>query len=299
MLLAGSAGVDLCRTLDSGQAFRWRWDGPAASPETMGPVVEGIVGRYVVRLAQDARGVRLLSPGTTDARAAIRRYLGVVPHDGHPRRVEARLAADPVLARVLPYTTGISLLAQDAWEILISFIISQNNNIPKIRRSIGGLSRELGERLDAGTSAFPSAERLAAAPMRTLARCSLGYRAPYVRSAARLVAEGRLDLVALSRMEHAAAREVLLAVPGIGEKVGDCVLLFGLGHHAAFPVDVWVRRAVERLYFRGRPRRLRDIQAFARERFGPLAGYAQQHLFAYARARLRPLVRPANLASAG
>jgi N-glycosylase/DNA lyase len=299
MLLAGSAGLDLRRTLDSGQAFRWRWGGPAESPDSTGPVAEGVVGRRVVRLAQEARGIRLLSRANADDRAAIRRYLGVVPHDSHPRRVEARLAADPVLARVFPYTAGISLLAQDPWEILISFIISQNNNIPKIKRSIGGLSRALGERLDEGTSAFPSPERLAAAPTRTLARCALGYRAPYVRSAARLVAEGRLDLAALSRMEHAAAREALLAVPGIGEKVGDCVLLFGLGHRAAFPIDVWVRRAVERLYFRGRPRRLRDIQAFARERFGPLAGYAQQHLFAYARGRLRPLRRPAHHAPAG
>ena len=242
----------------------------------------------MVRLAQDARGIRLLSPETPDARRAVRRYLGVVPSAGHPRRVEVTLAADPVLARVLPHTAGISLLAQDSWEILISFIVSQNNNIPKIRRSIDGLTRALGEPLDDGIAAFPSPERLAAASMRTLAACSLGYRAPYVRSAARLVADGRLDLGALSRMDHAAAREALLEVPGIGEKVGDCVLLFGLGHRAAFPIDVWVRRAVERLYFRGRPRPLRDIQTFARERFGPLAGYAQQHLFAYARARLRP-----------
>jgi N-glycosylase/DNA lyase len=107
-----------------------------------------------------------------------------------------------------------------------------------------------------------------------------------------LVAGGRLDLTALARMECDAAREALLPVAGVGEKVADCVLLFGLGHHTAFPIDVWVRRAVEHLYFRGRPRRLRDIQIFARERFGPLAGYAQQHLFAYARARLRRAVRP-------
>jgi N-glycosylase/DNA lyase len=217
----------------------------------------------------------------------MRRYLGVIPRRAHPRRVEATLAADPVLARLLPHTAGISLLSQDPWEILISFIISQNNNIPKIRRSIDGLSRALGEPLDGDAAAFPAPDRLAAASARTLAACALGYRAPYVRSAARLVAEGRLDLAALSRMEHAAAREALLDIPGIGEKVGDCVLLFGLGHRAAFPIDVWVRRAVERLYFRGRPRRLREIQAFARERFGALAGHAQQHLFAYARARLR------------
>ena len=288
-LLPNTAGVDLRRTLESGQAFRWRWDhlGSPVSPGSAAQVAVGVVGRRVVRLTQDGRGIRLLSPDTPEARDAIRRYLGVVPRDTHPRRVEMTLAADVVLARVLPHTAGISLLAQDPWEVLISFIVSQNNNIPKIMRSIGGLARTLGEPLETGVSAFPTPERLAAAYMRTLAACSLGYRAPYVRTAARLVADGRLDLAALARMDHGTAREALLEVPGIGEKVGDCVLLFGLGHHAAFPIDVWVRRAVERLYFKGRTRRLRDIQAFAQERFGPLAGYAQQHLFAYARTRLR------------
>ena len=245
-----------------------------------------------MRLAQDARGIRLRSPDTPDARTAIRRYLGIIPRDAHPRRVERMLAADPVLARVLPHTAGISLLAQDPWEMLISFIVSQNNNIPKITRSIDELTRRLGEPLAGGLFAFPSPEGLAAAPMRLLAACSLGYRAPYVRAAARLVADGRLDLARLSRMDYMAARDTLLGIPGIGEKVADCVLLFGLGHRTAFPVDVWVRRAVERLYFRGRSRRLPEIQTFARERFGPIAGYAQQHLFAYARARLRPTSTP-------
>lgn len=287
-LLAEAAGVDLRRTLDSGQAFRWRWESNGAGP----PIAVGILGRHVVRLAQDLGGlsppggIRLLSPDTPGTRRAICRYLGVIPRAGHPRNVEAAFAADPALARVLPHTSGIALLVQDPWEILISFIVSQNNNIPKITRSIEGLARALGEPLGEGVFAFPSPERLAGARMRTLTACSLGYRAPYVRAAARLVAEGRLDLTALSAMDQDSAREALLQLSGVGEKVADCVLLFGLGHRTAFPVDVWVRRAVEQLYFRGRRRRLRDIQAFAREQFGPLAGYAQQHLFAYARTRL-------------
>jgi N-glycosylase/DNA lyase len=284
VLIQGSAGVDLRRTLESGQAFRWRWEAGAPA------IAAGIVGRRVVRLASAAGGIRLLSPATEDVRESIRRYLGVMPRDAHPRRAEAALAADPVLARVLPHTAGLSLLAQDPWEILISFIVSQNNNIPKIRRSIDGLARALGEPLDGGAFAFPTPERLASARTRTLAACALGYRAPYVRAAARRVAGGRLDLAALARGDPETARAALLDVPGIGEKVADCVLLFGLSHRTAFPVDVWVRRAVERLYFRGRRCALRDIRAFARERFGPLAGYAQQHLFVYARARLHPAV---------
>jgi N-glycosylase/DNA lyase len=317
VLLPEAAGIHLRRTLDSGQAFRWRWqpgpdhfgarngrerawgaDGSGLDPGT--PIATGVVGRRVFHIAQDARGLWLRSPTSADALDALRSYLGVGPAGHAPRttsagppsirRVEAALSSDRTLARLLPHTSGIILLAQDPWEVLISFIVSQNNNIPKIGQSIERMARALGEPLDGSpraTYAFPSPERLAAAHPRTLRWCLLGYRAPYVRAAACLVAEGRLDLAALQRAPVDEARETLLQVPGVGEKVGDCILLFGLRHTTAFPVDVWVRRAVERLYFRGRPRTLRQIRAFAEERFGPLAGYAQQHLYAYARAHLR------------
>ncbi len=312
------AGLDLRRTLDSGQAFRWRWE----DGHDGGPIATGIVGRHRVRITQDQGGIHLFGPVTGGARAAIARYLGLGPGSGsyarragtpatadggapggvrdRPRsrphaaagaglaRIEAALAADRVLARVIPHTRGTGLLIQDPWEVLISFIVSQNNNIPKISRSIDALARALGDPVDETGYAFPPAERLAAAPAGVLRACHLGYRAPYVRAAARLVASGRLDLAALGRMPEEEARETLRAVPGIGDKVADCILLFGLGHTTAFPVDVWVWRAMERLYFEGRPRPLRDIRAFARARFGPLAGYAQQHLFTYAREHLRP-----------
>jgi N-glycosylase/DNA lyase len=282
--LPNAEGLHLRRTLDSGQAFRWRWETGADGRE----IATGIVGRRVVRLTQDAGGLWLIAPVTPEARDVVSRYLGIAPADGaRLGGVEAALAGDPVLARILPHTQGIGLLVQDPWEVLISFIVSQNNNIPKITRSIERLSRSLGEPLDGGAYAFPSPARLAAAHARTLAACLLGYRAPYVRAAARHVADGRLDLGALRRMSESGARDVLWGIPGIGEKVGDCILLFGLRHLTAFPVDVWVRRAVERFYFRNRPRTLRQIRMWAQDRFGPLAGYAQQHLFAYARAHFR------------
>jgi N-glycosylase/DNA lyase len=107
-----------------------------------------------------------------------------------------------------------------------------------------------------------------------------------VREAARRVDEGRLDLNALRGASEDDARDALRRVSGIGDKVADCILLFALGRVTTFPVDVWVRRAVERLYFGGRSRPLREVRAFARDRFGPLAGYAQQHLFVYARQHL-------------
>ena len=276
-------GLHLARTLESGQAFRWRWN-----PGRDGArVAVGVIGREVLQVEQDARGLCLLSPDTQEARRLLLDYLGCSREPRGVAGIEAALAEDGVLARILPHTRGIAILAQDPWEVLISFIISANNNIPKITQSIERLARAFGEPLGDGAHAFPAPARLAAARPQTLAACLLGYRAPYVRAAARMVADGGLDLAALRLVPFEAARERLLEVPGVGEKVADCILLFGLGRTAAFPVDVWVTRAVERLYFRGRPRTPKQIQAFARARFGPLAGHAQQHLFAYARAYLR------------
>jgi len=281
--LADPGALHLERTLASGQTFRWRWDTGADEGNT----ALGVVGRHVLRLRHDDRGLWLLSPHTAAARRLLIHYLGLGRPGGGIRTIEAALAGDVILAGVLAHTRGIAVLAQDPWEILISFIISANNNIPKISRSVERLARALGERLNGDAWAFPSPERIAAAHVRTLAACLLGYRAPYVRDAARLVADGRLNLSALREMSLEDARHRLLLVPGVGDKVADCVLLFGLGHTGAFPVDIWVQRAVERLYFRGRPRPLRQVRHFGRARFGPLAGYAQQHLFAYARSHLR------------
>jgi N-glycosylase/DNA lyase len=282
--LAGAGVLDLARTLHSGQTFRWT----SEAAEAGATVATGVVGRYVVRVRQDDRGLWLLAPTTQDARGYVCRYLGLTSRSGVVHRIETTLGRDAVLARVLRHTRGTGILAQDPWEVLISFIISANNNIPKICQSIERLARSTGAPLDAGAFAFPTPERLARAHPRTLALCLLGYRAPYVRAAARLVADGRIELSALAGSPPGRARECLLEIPGVGEKVADCVLLFGLRHTTAFPVDVWVQRAVEHLYFRGRPQTVRQIQEFARARFGALAGYAQQHLFCYARAHLKP-----------
>ena len=281
--IAKADGLHLARTLESGQAFRWRWDAGLDGAR----VAVGVVGRHILQVKQDAGGLYLLSPDTEDVRRLLLDYLGCSREPRGVAGIEAALVEDGVLAGILPHTRGIAILAQDPWEVLISFIISANNNIPKITQSIERLARAFGEPLRDGMHAFPAPARLAAARPRTLAACLLGYRAPYVRAAARMVADGDLDLDHLRRLPFEAVRERLLEVPGVGEKVADCILLFGLDRTAAFPVDVWVTRAVERLYFRGRPLTPKQIQAFARARFGPLAGYAQQHLFAYARAHLR------------
>jgi len=206
----------------------------------------------------------------------LRRYLGL---DEPLAAIERQLAHDRVLRRSIAQSSGIALMRQDPWECLISFIVAAFNNIPKIDRSLARLAALFGEPVGASSWSFPSPQSLATASLPVMRRCLLGYRAPFVRAVARRVAYGEVNLADMGRLPHEEARRALLALPGVGDKVADCVLLFAYGQGHAFPVDVWIKRVVEQRYFRGRPQTYKSLRAFAEARFGPLAGYAQQHLY--------------------
>ena len=275
--MVSTPGLNLARTLRCGQAFRWTWrDG----------VAEGVGGWCVWRLRSAAGRVQASVVAGAGSAQNLRRYL---LGWGSLKPLEAVLAQDRVLARLLPRTRGISILSQDPWEVLATFLISQNNNIPKIVRSVAYLCAVLGEPVGSPPVAwaFPSPGRLAEAPEAVLWTAGVGYRAGYLRNAARRVADGQLDLERLRRLPTPEARGALLELPGVGDKVADCVLLFGLGHRAVFPVDVWVKRATEELYFQGCRKTPAAIRAWALNHFGDLAGLAQQHLYYYARRYLR------------
>ncbi len=263
----------LDRTLSCGQAFRWHWEGTAA---------RGIFTGRRVRIVQKRDGIRV--EGLLDGQQiqSLRRYLGV---DQPLGIIEDALRADHVLKRILPHTTGIALMRQDPWECLVSFVISAFNNIPKIELTLDRLCRRFGTSVDGAVRLFPSSAAIAGADLTELRSCLLGYRAPYVLGVAKRVEGGDFDLSALAERSYEEARGRLLTLPGVGAKVADCVLLFAYGKTEAFPVDVWVKRAVERLYFRGRQKTEGHIRAWAQEQFGLLAGYAQQHLYYYIRER--------------
>jgi N-glycosylase/DNA lyase len=276
-VLAAPAPYHLRRTLSCGQAFGWRLE--------RGRAAGAFAGRFVT-LAQRGPEVHVTGLDDDIALRRLRHYLQV---DAPLGEIEAALRKDRVLRTVVPRTSGIAILRQEPWPCLVSFIISAFNNIPKIEVTLGKLIARFGEPGPGGAPLFPTPEALASASPAALRGCVLGYRASYVRDVARLVARGGFDLNMPGFASYDQARAVLLALPGVGEKVVDCVLLFAYGKGEAFPVDVWVKRAVERRYFGGRPRSEQAIRAFARERFGPLAGYAQQHLFVGERAQgLRP-----------
>lgn len=183
-----------------------------------------------------------------------------------------RLSADENLKTACSEYPGIRILKQDEWETLCSFIISQNNNIPRIKGIINRLCENFGERLPGGGYSFPPAERLAALEPDDLAALRAGFRNKYIIDAARKVTDGEVDLSALKTASDGEVRESLLKIKGVGAKVAECTLLFGFGRVDAFPIDVWVRRVVGELYPNGLPECMNGVR-----------GIAQQYLFHWRR----------------
>jgi N-glycosylase/DNA lyase len=267
---------DLAATLNSGQAFRWQpRDG----------AWEGMVGRRWVRLRGNASAIEAETPGPAGDWQWLTDYLQS-SLDLAP--VLASFPDDEPMRAAVRACRGLRLLRQDPWECLASFILSSAKQIVQIRQMVAALCREYGDAVPAGLTgeaahAFPRPERLAALTERDLRACQLGFRAPYLLGTARHIAEGRSDLRPLGLWPVESARRELLSLPGVGRKIADCVLLFAYDHPTAFPVDVWVMRALRRLYFPRRRITPARLRRFVDTHFGPNAGYAQQYLFHYMR----------------
>lgn len=189
------------------------------------------------------------------------------------KEITARLSAgDPVIRRAAAKFSGLRLTKNDAWETTVAYLCSQNSNIKRIRANVQGM-------LGADGRVKP-AEELAAA---SLKRLNLGYREPYIKQTAAMVADGEFDFEGVSKLSCQDGRAELQLLPGVGPKVADCILLYGFGRPEAFPNDVWIGRAMEKWYGTSRPK---AVEEFAQKRWGPLAGYAQQYLFMLARDEL-------------
>ncbi len=189
-------------------------------------------------------------------------------------------ASDPYLAAAAEAERGIRILRQDPWEMVITFIVSQNRNIPMIRRSVEALCTCAGELHEDRTGqpfwTFPGPERLSRLDRETLlGPCALGYRWKYVQEVSRRAASGSFMTECLEKMSDSEAMEELMALPGVGPKVASCILLFGFHRLDVFPVDVWIRRVLDEEY----------PQGYDRGRHMPYNGVYQQYLFAYSRSR--------------
>jgi N-glycosylase/DNA lyase len=272
-------------TLTSGQAFRWREQEKSWI---------GVVQRQWVRLRSLAEGIRAETVGPREDWDWLEHYLQV---NVDLQAVVDTFPADEPMRAARTACHGLRLLRQDPWECLASFILSSTKQILQIQQIVGLLCRSYGEEIAVPGGhdpawAFPTAERLASVSETDLRACKMGFRAPFLLAAARRVTGGALDLPALAGLPVEGARAELLALPGVGPKICNCVLLFAYGRQEAFPVDVWVMKALRQLYFPRRKRTLRQLQQFAATHFGPNAGYAQQYLFHYARSQMKRSQKP-------
>lgn len=242
----------------------------------------------VLRVRQNGNMLILYGTSHEDYENIWRKYFDM---DNDYGMIKKRiLDAENALSTAINDKKGIRILNQDFFETLISFIISQNKQIPQIKQCVKNISHKFGNEIIGYNGevfyGFPDVERLNSVTEEELRECKVGFRAPYIKAACKEVYEGRVTKDKLDRLDINDARQLLMTIKGVGEKVANCVLLFGLGRREAFPVDVWMKRIMEQMYFEGKDTKKCDIELFAVNKFGELSGYAQQYLFDYARNNL-------------
>ena len=250
----------------SGQLFRWE--------ELSGGAVRFTARDARVTVRPAGEGAFAFSCGEEAFENRWRSYFDL---DADYAAIGARIPReDAFLTAAYRYGRGLRILRQDAWEALASFVVSQNNNIPRICASVRALSERFGERREDAQGAFfafPTPQELTRASEDELRGCGLGYRAAYIAALARETAEGRLDLGALCALEDESLRAALCGLTGVGPKVAQCAMLFGFHRLAAFPVDTWIRRTLAARYPGG----------FPLERYAGCGGVIQQYMFVYER----------------
>jgi N-glycosylase/DNA lyase len=259
---------DLDYTLDCGQVFRWSLEDGWW---------HGVIGGHTVRAFHDRDNETLI----LDSRMPEDYLIRYFRLDDDLPAIFADMDRDAYVHEAISRYRGLRLIRQEPWECLISYMLATASNIPRIRKSIETMSRLFGEEIEPDYHAFPTPEALAGCCTGDLCECRMGFRARRLVQAAQLVATGDLDLEVPFETDYPEAREYLMAVEGIGDKVADCILLFAYGKMEAFPVDTHIEKIVRRHYrdkFTG-PYTKPRIARWGRTYFGEYCGYAQQYLF--------------------
>ena len=253
--------LDLEQTLDCGQSFRWE-------KQNDGSFSGVAFGKYV-NISLDGTDMIIKNAAPEDEKI-WREYFDLELDYGKIRGDISKL--HPVLEDAARYAPGIRILRQEPYEALCTFIISQNNNIKRIKGIVARLCESFGDEIDEGVYTFPTAERLAELSPDDLAPLRAGFRNRYIIDSAKKVASHEVDLELCKTADYEAARAELMKITGVGVKVADCTLLFGMHRVEAFPVDVWMKRAMEKLF-----------PGMSANDFGEYAGIAQQYIFHYSR----------------
>ena len=262
VIITEVSSFNLEQIFECGQCFRWN--------KTDCNTYSGVAFGKALTISQNDTTVTLQGCNKNDFENVWYSYFDLgIDYD----EIKSSLASlHPVLKEAQQYAPGIRILSQEPWETLCSFIISQNNNIPRIKGIIDRLCRQYGEPIGDNLYAFPTAERLSCCTVDDFAPLRSGFRAKYIVDAATKVATNEINLHEIKKMPVEQARKELMKIKGVGPKVADCTMLYGMGKKECFPMDVWMKRAMEVLFPNLTP-----------EDFGTNAGMAQQYIFHYSR----------------
>jgi N-glycosylase/DNA lyase len=272
-------------TLCCGQLFRW---------QKLGEWWYGVVSDKVIKIRQNGEQLTFQVFPETQNKKFVESYFRL---DDNLPHIMSEINKDNHIQKAIDRFCGLRIVRQEPWECLISYICATYKSIPAITKMVNGISRKVGKKLTLDGYdfyTFPKPSDLAQACTRDLRSCGLGFRAERALEAARQVDSGEFPLESLRNMTYMEAKRQLLSLPGVGQKVADCVLLFSLEKLEAFPIDVWMKRAattfyashfdpsfIEKIAKKGSPtpKEYETISSFGREYFGKYAGYAQEYLF--------------------
>lgn len=265
---------DPVHIFECGQSFRWLKESDKS--------YTGVVRDRVINARYDDGSLELYNTDMKDFKDIWFDYFDL---GRDYSLIKEKVTKDEVMKEAVAFGKGIRLLRQDIWETLISFIISANNRIPMIMKTVAAISRVYGNEIEVDGKkyyTFPHYSELSKSTLEELEVCKGGFRCKYIMSASKKIDEGEISLEDIPSMDTKEARDYLMRFSGVGPKVADCVLLYSGTKHDVFPTDVWVKRVMEELYFK-REASFKEIQDFASSYFGKYAGFAQQYLFYYAR----------------
>lgn len=266
---------------ECGQAFRWNREDDGSYTT--------IAFEKVLNVKQEGKDIILSPTNMEDFESIWYNYFDL---DRDYGEIKKELSKDPILKEAIEFGKGIRVLNQDPFEMIISFIISANNQIPRIKRAIECIANNYGNKIQAEKNkyikerdyySFPSPVELSLSKAEDLREiCRVGFRDKRIVETANLIADCEVDINSIFDKTRDEGKEMLMELPGVGPKVSDCILLFAFNKDEAFPVDVWVKRVMEHFYLK-EDTNVKKIGYHGARLFGDLAGFAQQYLFYYAR----------------
>ena len=259
-------------TLECGQCFRWN--------KIDENTYIGVVKDRVLKVRQEGNKIFIKSDKEENLEKVVRYYFDL---DRDYEKLEKKIVLiDDNIAKAVKNTSGLRNLNQDFFEMLISYIISANNNIPRISKSVNEISKRYGKEIEFEGQRyylFPTPDELRDVTIDEFRECGVGFRDKYIYKTVEKINNKEIDLEQMQKLDTEKLKAALLSLMGVGPKVADCILLFSCARQEVFPIDVWVQRIMRRLYYNNEEVSKNEILRYARENFGENAGIIQQHLF--------------------